>query len=112
LAIDKLKVDPAMDMFDFLDAVEQRAQTVPPLIRADTMTIYRRKQRGPGNISNTPGDVLTIDNITDGVNMDSSVLDSRTSQNYPIDFGLSNRAGSDQPIDLGGSGRNHQGNIN
>ena len=84
LAIDKLKVDPAMDLFDFLDAVEQRVQTVSPLIRADTMTIYRRKQRGPGNISNTPEDVLTIDNITDGVRMDSSVLDSRTSLNDPL----------------------------
>ena len=44
LAIDKLKVDPAMDLFDFLDAVEQRLQTVSPLIRADTMAIYNESK--------------------------------------------------------------------
>jgi hypothetical protein len=78
----RLKVDPAMDLFDFLDAVEQRVQTVSPLIRADTMTIYRLRQGG--DVSNTPGVVLNIDNVTDGVNMDSSVLDSRTSVNDPL----------------------------
>jgi len=61
LPIDKLKVEASMDMLDFLDAVEQRVQTVSRLIRADTNTIYRG-----------------------GVRMDSSVLDSRTTVTDPL----------------------------
>jgi hypothetical protein len=59
--LDKLKVEASMDMLDFLDAVEQRVQTVSRLIRADTITIYRG-----------------------GVRMDSSVLDSRTTVTDPL----------------------------
>jgi hypothetical protein len=82
LAIDKLKVEASMDLFDFRVAVEKHVQSSKPYIRAVTITIYRLRQGG--DVSITPGDVLTIDNITDGVNLDSSVLDSRTSQNDPL----------------------------
>jgi hypothetical protein len=82
LRIDKLKVEASMDMFDFLDAVEQRVQTVSRFIRAGTMTIHRLRQGG--DVSNTPADVLTIDSIESNVDMDSSVLDSRTSMNDPL----------------------------
>lgn len=92
----RLKVDPAMDLFDFLDAVEQRVQTVSPIIRADIITIYRLKP-GRRDISSRPGDVLTIDSIESNVDMDSSVLDSRTSQNDPLILVLPN---SIQPSDM------------
>jgi len=82
LAIDKLKVEASMDLFDFRVAVEKHVQSYKPYIRAATITIYRLRQGG--DVSITPGDVLTIDNITDRVNMDSSVLDSRTSVNDPL----------------------------
>jgi len=92
----RLKVDPAMDLFDFLDVVENHVQSSKPHIRAVLITIYRLKQ-GQRDISSRPGDVLTIDNIDMNVDMDSSVLDSRTSQNDPLILVLPN---SIQPSDM------------
>ena len=84
LAIDKLKVEASMDLFDFRVAVVNHVQSGNPYIPAVTMQIHRLEQRETGDIPNTPADVLTIDNITDRVRMDSSVLDSRTSMDDPL----------------------------
>jgi hypothetical protein len=78
----RLKVDPAMDLFDFLDTVEEKLKTVSPLILAFAIETYRLMQRG--DVPNTPEDVLTIYNITSRVNMVSPVMDFSTSMNDPL----------------------------